>query len=514
MKRFFLGSITRKFEIIFILILILSTVSFNAVFYLQNQQKEDAAVVDAAGRNRMLSQRIGFYAEQIVRGNEAVKGILSSIIRLHDTSFYALKNGGVAPEIANNRFLPAAPESMAYLVADAEQLWLEYRKNAEVIVNEQTMVNGALNPKVASALSFIEQNAPEMLRRNNAMVDMYVTLNYAKQMKFSLILLALLVINVATILFALHMARATARPIHTLQDATEQVEKGNFQVRVDINTGDEIEKLGDTFNKTTEALERMDEEYKEIDRAKTKFLSITSHELRSPMTAMKAEMQMLLKGYFGRLNKKQKEAVDIVLRNTTRLDDIIVDFLDISRIEAARLKFEFKKTHLEPHVKRLVKEMKGFMPEKKIKVVLNMDKLPEIEVDPNRAMQVLRNLLNNAVKFSPEKSKVVVSVAQNHEGILFSVADAGIGINEEDQKKLFEPFFQAENSMYRNYRGTGLGLAICRGIVQSQKGKIWVESALGKGSTFYFTVPFKPVKKVQPIKVIFSGKEEEVALGK
>jgi signal transduction histidine kinase len=229
------------------------------------------------------------------------------------------------------------------------------------------------------------------------------------------------------------------------------------------------------------ALAQTKDERKGIESAKTRFLSITSHELRSPMTPLKAQLQMLEGEYFGKLNEKQKEAVSIVVRNADHLDRIIVDFLEISRIEAARLKFLFEKVSLNKSVQELLSVMKGFMPEKKIKIISKISKLPVIEVDAERVNQVLRNLINNAIKFSKDNGTVEVTakVEQNH--MLFSVKDNGIGMKDEDQRRIFEPFYQAEQTMYRKKGGTGLGLAICRGIVESQNGKIWLDSEVGKG---------------------------------
>jgi len=297
------------------------------------------------------------------------------------------------------------------------------------------------------------------------------------------------------------------KPILDLTTAAEKLEKGKFDAKVNIRTGDELEQLGDTLNKSMESLGKMDEEKKRLDSAKTEFLSITSHELRSPMTPMKAQLQMLLGEYFGKLNKKQKESIDIVLRNTTRLDNIIQDFLEISRIEAARLKFKFIKTHIAEPSGLLIEEMEGFMPEKNIKIVANIGKLPIIEADPDRIMQVLRNLISNAKKFSPKNSKIFVNVGLKNNMIEFNVKDQGIGISPGYQRRIFEPFFQAEQTMYREKGGTGLGLAICKGIVESQNGRMWIESKEGKGTTFYFTVPLKPVREIKPIKVLFSEQE-------
>jgi signal transduction histidine kinase len=310
---------------------------------------------------------------------------------------------------------------------------------------------------------------------------------------------------VVVIVFISVIMRKFIKAIGDLIGATRNLEGGEFDSNVDIKTGDDLEELGNAFNKTMKALKGMDEEKKQLESAKTRFLSITSHELRSPMTPMKAQLEMLMGGYFGNLNKKQKESMDIVLRNTTRLDRIIVDFLEVSRIEAARLKFEFEKTSLVSHIKRLGEEMKGFMPEKNIKLDLKLGNLPVMEVDPNRVGQVLRNLINNAIKFSDPNSKVVINGGLSKGRIVFSVKDSGIGMSQEDQIRVFEPFYQAEQTIYRENQGTGLGLAICRGIVESQDGKIWVESEKGKGSTFYFTVPLVPVMEIKAIKLLFSS---------
>jgi len=303
------------------------------------------------------------------------------------------------------------------------------------------------------------------------------------------------------------VSRSISKPIKELYKATQAVEKGDFTVKTEIKTGDEIEELSRAFNKTTEALSRMDAERKEIDNAKTEFLSITSHELRSPMTPMKAQLQMLVNEYFGKLTKEQKNSLDIVIRNADRLDTIIVDFLEISRIEAARLKFVFRETDIGKTLQDIVEFMKGFASEKNIKLIADAENLPVIELDPDRVSQVLRNLINNAVKFSDENSKVELAVNQKNNHILFSVRDYGCGLSPEDCIRVFEPFYQVEEASSRKHGGTGLGLAICRGIVESQKGKIWVESTLGEGSTFYFTAPLEPVKEIEPIKVLFSQKD-------
>ncbi|MBT7237722.1 hypothetical protein HN865_02585, partial [Candidatus Woesearchaeota archaeon] len=148
-----------------------------------------------------------------------------------------------------------------------------------------------------------------------------------------------------------------------------------------------------------------------------------------------------------------------------------------------------------------------FMKEKKIKIINNVKNLPIIQVDPDRFSQILQNLINNAIKFSSENGKIEVNAIKKNNILEFSVSDKGIGLNPGDAAKIFEPFFQAEQSIYREQGGSGLGLAICRGIVLAQGGGMWVESKKGKGSTFYFTIPLKPVKEIKPIRLLFSKQE-------
>jgi signal transduction histidine kinase len=319
-------------------------------------------------------------------------------------------------------------------------------------------------------------------------------------------LLIIILIAVNTMLLGLFFSRSFTKPLKDLHKATQELEKGNFAVSADIKTNDEIEELSTIFNRSVLALSKMEEERLQLDKAKSEFLSITSHELRTPITPLKAQLQMLQQGYFGPLTEKQKESLEIILRSAGRLDKIIEDFLEISRIEAARLKFAFRETNLQETIKETVGFMEGFAKEKHITLKITSGTLPIIEIDPDRISQVLRNLVHNAVKFSPPDSTIEISAEEQKNHIRFSVKDQGIGLSPEDQIRVFEPFFQVESSLSRKYGGTGLGLTICRGIIEAQKGKIWVESKQGSGSTFYFTVPLTPVKDIEPIKVLFSPK--------
>ncbi|MBI4020011.1 MAG: sensor histidine kinase, partial [Candidatus Aenigmarchaeota archaeon] len=210
---------------------------------------------------------------------------------------------------------------------------------------------------------------------------------------------ASLAVGILVIFFAvalsLFFAGSISRPISQLSSAMKELKRGNFKARVDIKTNDEFQELGESFNMAVR-LAGQESEHKRLDRMKSEFLTMAGHELRSPMTPMRAQLQMLLAGYFGRIRARQKEALEIILRNSIRLDSIIRDFLEISRLETARLSFNFAKGDLRPHIKNVVREMEAFMPERGVSISLETGKLPAIEADTDRVSQVLRNLLSNA----------------------------------------------------------------------------------------------------------------------
>lgn len=323
------------------------------------------------------------------------------------------------------------------------------------------------------------------------------------ELRRNIIVLTIVVLWVVlslSLLFSKHLSK----PLTSLINSASRIGEGKFDAKVDIQTGDELETLGKVFNQSVDALASIESERKRLERTKADFLSMTTHELRSPMTAMKLQLQLILKEVHGKLTPKQKESLQIVLSNTTRLNELISDFMDVSKLESAKLKFNFEKINLEGPINTLMEEMRNFMPEKQITLVLTIDKLPAIETDPNRVMQVLRNMVNNAVKFSKKKSKIIVTVRRKQDHIHFSVQDFGRGISKENQKRIFEPFNQGDEKTNKLFGGTGLGTTICKGIVESQNGKIWLKSELGKGTIFNFTLPFIPVKNIKPIKSLFT----------
>jgi PAS domain S-box-containing protein len=190
-----------------------------------------------------------------------------------------------------------------------------------------------------------------------------------------------------------------------------------------------------------------------VTRMKTEFLSLTSHELRTPLTPMKAQLQMLEEGYKGKMSEEQRESIELVLRNLARLDKLIKDILDISRIEMGRIKLSFESMSINDAVKEAIKMQEPFADEKGTKIVARLAELPAIVGDSERLRQVISNLVNNAIKFSEKATDVLVETQRVGETVQFSITDYGIGISEEDKEKLFKPFSQIDSSMSRKRGG-------------------------------------------------------------
>jgi len=237
-------------------------------------------------------------------------------------------------------------------------------------------------------------------------------------------------------------------------------------------------------------LEQIMFEYEELDRLKGDLLSTVSHELRTPLATIKGYSTMLL-DYDRRLRRDEKrEHLSSIDRATDRLTELVDHLLDMSRLEAGLLKLEKRPTNLSNLLQEAVNDAQLRAPSHKI--VLNPSKrLPRVNGDARRIQQVMDNIIDNAIKYSKEGTEVVVSAQRVRHELLISVADQGIGIPAEDLEMVFDRMYRIEQRLTPQVGGIGLGLAICKGLVEAHGGHIWVESKLGKGSTFYFTLPIK-----------------------
>lgn len=230
----------------------------------------------------------------------------------------------------------------------------------------------------------------------------------------------------------------------------------------------------------------------EIDQAKSEFVSVASHQLRTPLTAIRLFVEMMMSGGAGELTSHQQEYMRNVQESTQRMIRLVNDLLNISRIETGKLRIEPVPTRIESLLKNIVAEVKPLGEEKACAIVFEepSTQLPMISVDSSLLRQVIHNFLTNAVRYSPQhKCDILVKAEQLDGQIVMSVRDQGIGIPIEVQQRIFEKFFRAENAVKTQADGTGMGMYIARTIMEQSGGKIWFESELGRGSTFFASLP-------------------------
>jgi PAS domain S-box-containing protein/diguanylate cyclase (GGDEF)-like protein len=250
-----------------------------------------------------------------------------------------------------------------------------------------------------------------------------------------------------------------------------------------------------------ESLIKTTEELKRLDQIKSDFISTASHELRTPLASIKNAVDIILSRKTGEITDAQEKFLSMAQRNVNRLSALINDLLDISRIESGKIQLNYTEVDIKNIIENVINTFRSLANEKSISLKMNIaPDLPSIYVDASRIEQVLINLVNNAIKFTPARGTIAVGVHQvegvpdmpeDMSGFVeISVTDTGTGIPEEHVKHLFEKFYQVESSLsVKKQPGTGLGLAISKGIVNALGGKIQCKSKEGVGSTFSFTLP-------------------------
>lgn len=249
-----------------------------------------------------------------------------------------------------------------------------------------------------------------------------------------------------------------------------------------------------------EKIRKQNVKLQKLDELKSNFLNVTSHELRTPMSSIKGYAQMMSNDTLGKVNEEQQKALEVMLRNINRLDTLIQDILDISRLESGTLKFIPENTDIADLLGDIKETMYSAAKEKNIDLNIELyDTLPNLDIDKERIKQVLMNLINNAVKFSEEKTQITIKGFIKDDDVVIQVKDQGRGIPKDKQEHVFETFYQVDSGMDRKFGGAGLGLAISRGIVIAHGGSIWLESegVPGEGTTFTFTLPRKSVESLE-----------------
>jgi len=278
-------------------------------------------------------------------------------------------------------------------------------------------------------------------------------------------------------------------PIQRIDPRLAAIAGGDFSGHVDVENRDELGALAANVNRTNDELRRVYSELEETSRHKSEFLASMSHELRTPLNAIIGFSEVLREAMFGPVNEKQAEYLDDIISSGNHLLSLINDVLDLSKVEAGQVELEVGPFSLRQALERGVVMVREQATVEGVQVELSAG--PEVDVvqgDERRIKQVIFSLLSNAVKFTPAGGEVDVRAIRVNGEVRVSVADTGPGIAPGDHERIFEEFQQTDAGLER-LEGTGLGLALSKRLVELHGGRIWLESELGKGSTFVFTLP-------------------------
>jgi signal transduction histidine kinase len=329
---------------------------------------------------------------------------------------------------------------------------------------------------------------------------------YASIFRTVLLLLAGIGLSV---LASLVLAQRMVTPIRVLQEGAARIGAGDLGHRIEMRTGDEVETLGEEFNRMTTRLQEsyanLEDKVKErtselaaaleqleiASKHKSEFLANMSHELRTPLNAILGYTELIMDKIYGDVPEKIEEVLERLEKNGRHLLGLINDVLDLSKIEAGQLTLSLNDYSMQEVVHTVVNSVESLAEEKNLALRISVaSDLTVGKGDEQRIAQVFLNLVGNAIKFT-EEGEVKVEVTSSNSKFLVAVSDTGPGLSETDQQRIFEEFRQADSSSTKKKGGTGLGLAISKKIVAMHGGRIWVESSPGQGSTFWFTLPVR-----------------------
>ena len=298
---------------------------------------------------------------------------------------------------------------------------------------------------------------------------------------------------VLALLLGLVLSWSLIGPIRNIDGRLASIASGDFSGRVEVDNRDELGALGANVNRMNDELRRVYSELESASQHKSEFLANMSHELRTPLNAIIGFSQVLRDEMVGSVNEKQAEYLDDIISSGNHLLSLINDVLDLSKVEAGQVELQMHPFSLREALERGVVMVRERATEEGVRVAFAADpEIDQVDGDERRIKQVIFNLLSNAVKFTPAGGEVDVSATPANGEVRVSVADTGPGIAPEDWERIFEEFQQSETGDGQR-EGTGLGLALAKRFVELHGGRIWLESELGRGSTFTFALPARSI---------------------
>ena len=275
------------------------------------------------------------------------------------------------------------------------------------------------------------------------------------------------------------------KPIRELEQGAAEIEKGNFEKQIAIVTHDELQDLGEAFNRMTKGLKRLQE-------LRDEFVFIAAHELRSPVTVVRGYLSML-EEETGKLTEAGKGYMKNIKAANDRLAQLVTDLLEVARSEAGRIVIEVAPIDIRESISAALEEIQPLAREKSMVISYDIadtqKQLPHILADSSRIKEIIINIVGNAIKYSPEKASVTITHEIKDKHLITHIKDTGYGISQEAQQKLFEKFYRVRTKETLNIPGTGLGLFIIKELIGKMNGTLWFVSEEHKGSTFSFSFP-------------------------
>ena len=352
----------------------------------------------------------------------------------------------------------------------------------------------------------IEEFVTQLVERERSKMDQ-LRASVAAANRNTLILMAVsaATLMLVALLLGFIISWSFILPVQKAHGFLSEVAKGNFAATINVPNRDEfgalaahmnhmsheLHRLYESQHEASQELQRLNEQLQQASKAKSNFLANMSHELRTPMNAILGFVEMMLDEIYGEVPPHLREPLTDVQTNGKHLLRLINDVLDLSKIEAGRMELVLTEYSVQDVVETVRTSLQSLALEKGLDFVAAVeDDIPLALGDGKRIAQCLMNLVGNALKFS-KHGRVAVWVEQQGENLLYRVSDNGIGIPKEELENIFGEFQQVDTAITREFSGTGLGLNITKKFVEMHGGRIWVESELGKGSTFFFAIPLR-----------------------
>lgn len=480
----------------------------DALNYILNRSIEMTLTTDSLIRDlELLDRNYNKHKEIAVELHETAKTIGQSALLIsigEDTDARdRLKDARITFEIGMRKLLNLPLDSHEFAgrgISDEELLPVP-RENSESLDHLDILWEAvALRIKTLEARSLYSDEFSQSLSKLNSqrqsLVDSIDTMLDAwnagiieNRDQGQIVTQSIIVVDIAIFIIVLYTIRKSLVPLGKITDALSRVKEGIYGERIEHASNDEIGQLATTFNTMSETIKIKEEEARRTDIAKDEFLTMITHELKTPLVPIQGYADMLLGGYLGTLSERQRERISIIKSSSSSLLQLISDLLDVQKLELGQLRMKKDATDIQTTVAKSIQTLQPQIEEVGVKVINEVSSIT-VRHDMDRIMQVLTNLLKNSLKaVMPNAGIIRISSTEEQDRVKITVEDNGAGIPTEKQGKLFTKFYQADASLTREKGGSGLGLSICKGIVEAHGGSIELQSSPSAGTKVTFSLP-------------------------